>query len=89
MWATLWNIWYFDYKTEVHKELNFSFATSPISEWYDRKIMHNAGVTDSGKSTLFYKGDFINTEPYSFNFDYVDKTKCSFKYVENILKIKK
>lgn len=89
MWATLWNIWYFNYVTEVHEELKFSFATSPISEWYDRKIMHNAGVTDNSKTFLFYKGDFINKEPYNVNFDYVDKNKCSFKYVENILKIKK
>ena len=88
MWSTLWNAWYFGYKTEVHKELKFSFATSPITEWYDRKIMHNAGVTVDINKTLFFKGDFINKSPFDENLEYVDKNKCSFKYVENILNLK-
>ena len=88
MWATLWNLWYFGYETEIHKELSFSFATSQVSDWYDRKIMHNAGVTDNDKATLFFKGDYTNKIPFDANFDYVDKDKCSFKYVENILKLK-
>ena len=84
MWATLWNLWYFGYKTEVHKELNFSFATSPISEWHDRKIMHNAGVINSNNG-LFYKGDYINKLPYNENLSIKEDTVSS-KYWEWIVK---
>lgn len=83
MWATLWNLWLFDYKTEVHSELDFCFATAPISDWNKYKILHNAGV-DVNCRGMFFKGGAIDRTPYNDNFDYIDDKYCSFKYVENI-----
>jgi hypothetical protein len=47
-----------------------------------------AGVTDDLKSTKFYKGNYINTNPLeklkeNINFfDYIDKNSSTIKYVE-------
>lgn len=84
MWATLWNIWFFGYETEIDKELDFSFATSMISEMNDRKIMHNAGVTDKEKQQMFFKGDFILQDPFSADLSYVDSQYCSYLYKKAI-----
>lgn len=84
MWATLWNLWYFGGQTEVHRELDFCFATAPISDWDKMKILHNAGVTEKEKHKMFFKGDYINKAPYSEDLDFVQNQYCSHKYVENI-----
>ena len=89
MWATLWNLWYFESKTEVHKELNFTFATAPVLEWDRNKILHNAGVTDKEKNKLFFKGDYIDKMPYLEDLNYVSPEYCSFKYIENMQKFTK
>lgn len=84
MWATLWNLWYFGAQTEVHKELDFCFATAPISDWENTKILHNAGVTESDKHKMFFKGDYINKSPYNEDLSFVQPQYCSHKYAENI-----
>lgn len=85
MWAVLWGAWKMGAQTIVTPELDFSWGTSDIRT-YDRcKIMHNAGVTDSNKDTLFYKADFRFKAPFDEDFSYVDQTKASAKYVEAIL----
>lgn len=89
MWATLWNLWYFNFSTEVHKELDFCFATAPIEDWYKHKILHNAGVTEKERSYMFFKGDSINRVPYHDNFDYIDLKYCSSQYVANIEELAK
>lgn len=84
MWATLWNLWYFGAQIEVHKELDFCFATAPISDWENTKILHNAGVTESDKHKMFFKGDYINKSPYNEDLSFVQPQYCSYKYAENI-----
>lgn len=79
MWATLWNIWLFKFETKVDKELDFVFATAPISEMENCKIMHNAGVTNTHTS-LFFKGGYINQSPFNADLSHVDSQFCSHFY---------
>lgn len=84
MWAVLWNGWKRNHKTQISSELDFSWGTSNMDA-YDRcKIMHNAGVTNS-KDGLFYKGEFINRNPFIEDLSFVKSNTASFKYVEAIL----
>ncbi len=88
MWSLLWNLWYFDKETKITPELNFSWATDPVSTYEKYPILHMAGITDDQKKTKFYKGEFININPLdklreNINyFDYVDKNSSTIKYVE-------
>jgi len=84
MWATLWNLWYFGAQTEVHKELGFCFATAPILDWDKNKILHNAGVTESERHKMFFKGAYIDKPPYDEDLSFVQPQYCSYKYAENI-----
>ena len=88
MWSLLWNLWKYDKKTKITKELEFSWATDNV-EVYDKKpILHMAGITDDLKKTKFYKGDYINVDPIeklrkdSTFFDYVDKRNSTIKYID-------
>lgn len=87
MWSMIWNFWALGYTAEVHLELAFSWPTNRIDDWDKHKIMHNAGVTHND-THLFYKGRYIDSTPFDDNFEYVDKTFTSYKYVEEILKAK-
>jgi hypothetical protein len=91
MWSTLWNAWMFGHQTEVHKDLDFVFATDSLSRCEKVNIMHNAGVTSKDSHRLFHKGDYINKSPLDSNLEFVDKNSASFKYVQSIefVKIKK
>jgi len=84
MWALLWNLWLRNYDTEIHNELNFSWATSHISDWNKNTIYHNAGVTGD-RNDLFFKGNYIKKSPFNENFNNISKEFCSYKYVEEII----
>lgn len=90
MWATLWNIWYFNHKTQVHRELDFCFATNPIDDFGKMKILHNAGVVESEKHRMFFKGEFINKNPLlltDLELSYVDPNYCSWQYKEAVRRV--
>jgi hypothetical protein len=55
-----------------------------MSDYESCKIFHNAGVTTSSGG-LFYKGEFINKNPFESDLSFVRKDMASFKYVEAIL----
>ena len=55
MWSLLWNLWLYDHKTIITKELDFSWATDNLDIYEQRPILHMAGVTDDLKNTKFYK----------------------------------
>jgi hypothetical protein len=90
MWSLLWNLWLSDYKTEITNELDFSWATDNVEKYEKMPILHMAGVTDTLKSTKFYKGDYINMDPIlkmrenPNHFDYIDKDSSTIKYIENM-----
>jgi hypothetical protein len=88
MWSTLWHIWKAGQKTKISQELNFSWATDNVKIYENKNILHMAGVTNSLKDKMFYKGEYINVNPIeklrinSNHFDYVDKNNASWKYIE-------
>lgn len=87
MWAMLWNAWLFGHRTIIDKRMKFSWATSRIESYEKNLIHHNAGVFD--QEYLFKKGLFFHTHPFNYDFSYVSKDYCSYKYVEEILDTKK
>jgi len=90
MWSLLWNLWLINKKTEITKDLDFSWATDSLEVYEKNPILHMAGVTDNLKNTKFYKGDYINQCPIkkiekNFNhFDYIEKDSSTNKYIEVI-----
>jgi hypothetical protein len=88
MWSLLWNLWLDGKQTIVTSELDFSWATDPISVYERKPILHMAGVTDELKNRKFYKGKFINQDPLKRlkdnpkYFDYIEKTSSTIKYIE-------
>lgn len=87
MWSLLWNAWKFGHETKVDKRLDFCWATDNIKRWDDVSIFHNAGVTPERKE-LFFKGKYINANPYGIKQEDFSDTHCSYKYVESLLKTK-
>jgi len=90
MWSLLWNLWLDGHKTEITKELDFSWATDSIEIYEKRPILHTAGVTEDMKNRKFYKGEFINIDPIqklkedpNF-FDFVENTSSTVKYIDNM-----
>lgn len=90
MWAMLWNAWLRGFKTDIHPDLNFVWATDPITLWEERYIFHNAGVVKEGE--FFYKGTYINKLPYAEieeKMNAMQQTSASYRYAELILKTAK
>jgi len=88
MWSVLWNLWLNNKETTISDELSFSWGSDTISKYYEKKILHMAGVTDDLKNDKFYKGDFISKNPIellkndSTYFDYINDDSITKKYVE-------
>lgn len=87
MWSQLWNMMYFNIGPVISDELNFCWATDPVKRWNETKIMHNAGVTVNDKR-LFFKGKYVNHTPFEDDLSFVDKSKCSYKYVQAVKAVK-
>lgn len=81
MWAVLWNLWKRNKKTEVVKEMDFSWATSKIQDWHKNAIYHNAGITETNEG-MFFKGKYIDKLP-DLNLN-INKEKCSYNYYKLI-----
>ncbi|MCI3861076.1 hypothetical protein V6B05_07365 [Lactococcus garvieae] len=61
MWAQLWTLYHYGVTPKVHTALNFAWSID--DDLGDRKIIHNAGVTDD--SVLFFKGKYQDIPPFS------------------------
>ena len=83
MWAVLWNGWLEGNETKVVPEMDFSWATDPISRWSETIIYHNAGATCSCGG-LFYKALYMDTLPYNIEIEKFDKEKNCYNYVLEI-----
>lgn len=84
MWALLWNAWKRGIKTNIDKDLDFSWGTTPSSQWDKFKIHHNAGIIDN--KNKFYKYDFRKKLPYYTELE-VNKNICNYKYYEYVKKV--
>lgn len=87
MWATLWNMPLFDVMPRAKKEMEFTWATDSIEKWNKNKIYHNAGVTQDMKD-MFFKGDYINKDPFNEDFSHINKDKASYEYTKLITEAK-
>lgn len=87
MWTDLWDAIYFGKEIDISHELDFCWATDNIERWNKVKIYHNAGVIDNTKN-LFFKGKYINRDPFKDDLSFVNKGKCSYKYVQAIKEVK-
>lgn len=88
MWATLWNMIYFNVRPKACEELDFSWATDDVLAWNEKSIYHNAGVEDEYKN-MFFKGQYIYVSPFDSILEEIDESKNSYNYVQEILKTKK
>jgi hypothetical protein len=85
MWATLWVGYQFGFRIRNHKELDFIMAPNDILDLERVKIYHNAGVTDSLKEKMFYKGEYISKYPTELRETLSDQNATHF-YVQQIKK---
>jgi len=85
IWAVVWTLWKRGDKTLCPKELDFAWATDPISKWNEVSIYHDAGAVKNSK--LFNKRDedYVNNicTPFDKELD-VDPNFCSYNYVQAI-----
>src|SRR5699024_12637212 len=51
------------------------------------KIYHNAGVTQDMKD-MFFKGDYINKDPFNEDFSHINRNKASYEYTKLITEAK-
>lgn len=80
MWATLWNLWYFDLETALHPLLDFCMSRDPINEL--KPIIHNAGQMGSQN---FNKLKYINSyPPHGLK---VASDMCNYIYYKEVEKI--
>jgi hypothetical protein len=86
MWAILFLLWQRGLHTECPEELDFIWATDPIEKWGTTAIFHNAGRAEG----LFDKRSYSNNNktPFQEDLSWVNKGFCSYKYVEQIQKVK-
>lgn len=87
MWAQLWGWVREGYLIQTHDDLDFCMPTDPISRWDEVKILHNAGVTNQSSHELFFKGQYVNYPPFGRDFSWVNRNKCSIRYVEAVQKV--
>jgi hypothetical protein len=97
MWAVLWVLWYREQETKVVKELDFAWATDPLSKLANVAIFHNAGiVSDTANGyPAFYKGKY-HTGQNPFNDPHLktvleneeSKKYCTHFYLTHLMKIK-
>ena len=88
MWSQLYNTAKFGWGIRKHEELDFCRPTDDIKMWDIVKILHNAGVTDEKVQSLFFKGKYVNHEPFREDFGWVRSDKAGKKYIDAIKKVK-
>lgn len=97
MWGLLWGLWAKGAETKVIPEMEFSWATDPIDKVQRLGIYHNAGVTSETLDGFraFYKGKYHEgADPFKDDRlhevleDEVSKTKGTYYYLTELLKIK-
>jgi hypothetical protein len=91
MWIVLWECWRNNKITRLHKELDFSWATGSVDDYYRLNIFHLAGITGNNSSDKFHKGKYTSQtvfDAYLSNpsiFDHINKNNATYEYVKVIL----
>lgn len=82
MWALNFALWKRNIKTDVHKELDFSWASDTNETYLKKNIYHNTGASSS-KDGTFLKTEWINKSPIGINLP-INENSASKYYVEAI-----
>jgi len=61
MWSYLWNLWWFEFDTAVHPEMQFLFSDASSSE--PASVLHMTGVREEQKHILYNKTDWWSKNP--------------------------
>ena len=64
MWAIFWNALSSNQKIRIDPRLNFCWADSLISEWYNTSILHYTGNISKEDKNYFRKSNYIHSSPY-------------------------
>ena len=92
MWTVLWEYWKMGNKTLIHPELDFSWATDPVQNYFKKNIFHLAGVNSNACSDKFFKGHYNSKhaiKEYLRNpdiFNHVSPLNTTYEYV-HVLKL--
>lgn len=89
MWAELYNLWLFEFETEISNELDFAWATYSTEMYQHKNIFHNAGVTKKTKEGYFLKTNYVNESPFDKDLSFVTPEKACYYYVKEIEETKK
>lgn len=87
MWALLWNGWKMGKKTVCHSNFDFSWGNSDKTEFFEKNIFHNAGITDD-VSGYFFKSNYTEKLPYNENLK-LNEDSASLQYYELIQRVGK
>jgi hypothetical protein len=97
MWAVLWNLWMRNQETKVVPELEFSWASDPISKLERTTIYHNAGIVGDHANgyPAFYKGKYhTGKDPFKdphlqtvLNSE-ESKKYCTYYYTQKLMELK-
>ncbi|CDS91403.1 hypothetical protein BN1088_1120011 [Sphingobacterium sp. PM2-P1-29] len=84
MWSLLWNLLLENKDVQIHRELDFSWTDSPLSEWKEKSILHYSGEIKDGEN-YFDKTAYRNFMPwYDNKLLKISDKSCSIKIVEMI-----
>ena len=86
MWALNMALWSRGKKTNITKDLDFSWATDTAETFKKKPIFHNAGATGRDTS-IFYKGGWQLKSPIGKK-HIVKKDSASYYYVQAINEVK-
>lgn len=87
MWAVLWTYWKRGKSTEIHVELDFSWATGTVNDYFSKNIFHLAGVTESTQKDKFFKGKYTSRNIFDEYiahpnvFDHIHKNNATYEYI--------
>lgn len=87
MWAVNFALWSRGIKTQVTKELDFSWATNDYKTYTEKPIFHLAGATGT-QAGVFYKGGWINKSPIGVK-HFVDPNNATYAYTLAIQEVRK
>lgn len=97
LWAVQFNLWFFNKESKVVKELNFTWASDPITRLNTTAIFHNAGIIGDTQNgyPAFYKGKYhLGKDPFQdphlkvvLN-DEESKKHCTHFYVTQLIDLK-
>lgn len=85
MWALLWNALLYEKTVEIHKDLDFCWANTPVEMWDKTKILHYTGHVEKAHENIFRKLNYSEFEPYyDLLLQKIDAGNCSAPLVRLI-----